>query len=125
MKTLIYTIILALIFSFMIGCRAKTIYVPVEIIKTEYKNKYIRDSIQVYDSIHIKEKGDTVIIEKYKYVYKDRFRTDTILKTDSIQIPYPVKGDDVPYYPKWIVVLAVIGGVGIGYLGFRIIRFFT
>jgi hypothetical protein len=38
-------------------------------------------------------KGDTVYEYKYKYLYKYQYinRTDTLMKTDSIQIPYPVE----------------------------------
>lgn len=90
MRIFIYTIILATISVILIGCKTKTVYVPVEKIKKEYINKYLRDSIVHYDSIFVKEKGDSVWIEKYKYVYRDKIRTDTIMKTDSIQVPYPV-----------------------------------
>jgi hypothetical protein len=45
------------------------------------------------DSVYVKEKGDTVLIEKYKYLYRDKLVRDTmyISKTDSIQVPYPVE----------------------------------
>lgn len=70
-------------------------YVPVETVKvdTTYINKLQRDSIYMLDSVYVKEKGDTVLIEKYKYLYRDKLIRDTLYmaKTDSIQVPYPVE----------------------------------
>lgn len=77
-------------------CSCRTVkYVPVETIKvdTTYINKLQRDSIYMLDSVYVKEKGDTVLIEKYKYLYRDKLLRDTmyISKVDSIQVPYPVE----------------------------------
>ena len=70
-------------------------YVPVETVKvdTTYINKLQRDSIYILDSVYVKEKEDTVLIEKYKYLYRDKLVRDTmyISKVDSIQVPYPVE----------------------------------
>lgn len=70
-------------------------YVPVETVKvdTTYINKLQRDSIYMLDSVYVKEKGDAVLIEKYKYLYRDKLVRDTLYmaKTDSIQVPYPVE----------------------------------
>jgi hypothetical protein len=88
MKNLLIVIILFL----CVSCTStKYVEVPIETIKTEYVNKleYKTDSIFVRDSIDKYIKGDTVYIEKYKttYKYKDRVLTDTVVKTDSIQVP--------------------------------------
>lgn len=42
-------------------------------------------------------KGDTVFFtkEKYKYLYRDKLRVDTVSRDSIIQVPYPVKGDTV------------------------------
>ncbi len=70
-------------------------YVPVETVKvdTTYINKLQRDSIYMLDSVYVKEKGDTVLIEKYKCLYRDKLVRDTmyISKIDSIQVPYQVE----------------------------------
>lgn len=72
-----------------------TEYVPVEATKTDsiYISLFERDSIYVHDSIYVRDKGDTVYIEKVKYLYKEKVRTDTVYteRTDSIRIPYPVE----------------------------------
>lgn len=76
-------------------CSCRIQYIPVETIKTEYR---IRDSIQhdsIYqqDSVYVTLKGDTVYQYKYRYLYKYQYinRTDTMIKIDSIQVPYPEK----------------------------------
>ena len=70
-------------------------YVPVETVKTEYKTRdSIRfDSIYEHDSIFLFVKGDTVYKEKYRYKYRYLTinKTDTVMLTDSVQIPYPVE----------------------------------
>ena len=54
--------------------------------------KVQRDSIYSHDSIYIKEKGDTVWIEKWHTRWRDRLLTDTlyISKVDSVPKPYAV-----------------------------------
>lgn len=73
------------------GCKPSMIYVPVESIKTEYRDRIQHDSIHLYDSVLVKMKGDTVWLEKYKYLYRDKLIRDSVFKTDSIRMPYPVE----------------------------------
>ena len=94
MKRLLYVlVILMLLAGVFSSCRTQ--YIPVETIKTEYRTRdSIRhDSIYQQDSVYVTVKGDTVYEYKYKYLYKYQYinRTDTLMKTDSIQIPYPVE----------------------------------
>lgn len=78
----------------IVSCRSVK-YVPVETVKTDsvYVNKVQRDSIRLQDSIFVFVKGDTVRIEKYKYLYRDRAVVDTVYKVqcDTIRVPYPVE----------------------------------
>lgn len=89
-KYVMATLLLLAVWS----CRT-TEYVPVEIVKTDttYINKVQRDSIYQLDSVYILDRGDTVLITKTKYLYRDRVVHDTVyrFKTDSIQVPYPVE----------------------------------
>lgn len=91
---MIKAILIILLMSAIWSCRT-TEYVPVEIVKTDttYINKVQRDSIYQQDSIYILDRGDTVLITKTKYLYKDRMVRDTVYKSrvDSIQVPYPVE----------------------------------
>jgi hypothetical protein len=66
-------------------------FVPVETVKTEYRDKIVRDSIFRYDSIFVKEKGDTLIFERYRYFYRDKIVRDSVFLSDTIRVPYPVE----------------------------------
>ena len=90
----IFIVIVIFVFS---GC--KTIeYVEVPKVEKEYISKL--DSIYFLekDSIYIREKGDTVFVDKWHTRYKEVIRTDTILKSDSIRVPYPVNHY---FQPTW------------------------
>ncbi|MDR1091330.1 MAG: hypothetical protein LBL79_09665, partial [Prevotella sp.] len=83
-----------LIFILLIAAFAacnKTVYVPVKSVKTEYRNNYLRDSVYLLDSVFIKEKGDTVWIEKYRYLYVDKLNRDTLCINDTVRVPFPVE----------------------------------
>ena len=62
-----------------------TKYIPIETTRTEYRDNYLRDSI------FVKEKGDTLIVEKFSYLYRDKIVRDSIFQTDTIHVPYPVE----------------------------------
>lgn len=68
-----------------------TKYIPIETIKTEYRDKIIRDSIFQYDSVFVKQTADTVFFERYKYLYRDKLIKDSIFIQDTIRVPYPVE----------------------------------
>lgn len=108
-KYVLATLLLLTVWS----CRT-TEYVPVEIVKTDttYINKVQRDSIYQLDSIYILDRGDTVLITKTKYLYKDRMVRDTVYKSrvDSIQIPYPVERK----LTRWEQIRLDIGGWAMG-----------
>lgn len=91
---IIKNVMTALLLLVVWSCRT-TEYVPVEVVRTDttYINKVQRDSIYQLDSIYVIDRGDTVLITKTKYVYKDRLVRDTVYmsKTDSIQVPYPIE----------------------------------
>ena len=42
------------------------------------------DSVLLRDSIFIREKSDTVFYTKYRTIYKERLRVDTIVRCDTI-----------------------------------------
>ena len=86
-KTGIFTVLLL---CFCSSCKTPQ-YIPIESTKTEYRDKIVRDSVFCYDSIFVKDKGDTVFFERYKYLYRDKIVRDSIFKTDTIKVPYPVE----------------------------------
>lgn len=112
----------------IVSCRSVK-YVPVETVKTDsvYVNKVQRDSIRLQDSIFVFVKGDTVRIEKYKYLYRDRVVRDTVrlVERDSVQVPVPVE-KELSRWQRWkqevggfaMAGITVLLAVGI----FRIVR---
>ena len=80
-----------------VSCKTKYVTVP------EYHKEYINrtdtflrsDTLFRLDSVVIRQQGDTTVIEKIRWqnrfvnVYK--IKTDTIMKSDSIRVPYPVE----------------------------------
>ncbi|MDR0873990.1 MAG: hypothetical protein LBN27_11090 [Prevotellaceae bacterium] len=96
-------ILLILLVCIGTGC-AKTIYVPgPERIRTEYEDKYSRDSIYISDTVLIARTGDTVFIKKYRYIYVDRLKTDTVNTSDSIRIPVPYEDTGkIDKYKKYL-----------------------
>lgn len=77
---LIFVLTLILLF----GCATKYIEIPVDRVSKEYNNNISVDTLIISDSSIIREKGDTVLIEKYKYIYRTKDVKDTIIKTDTI-----------------------------------------
>ena len=73
-------------------------YIKVPEYHTEYKTKidsFIqKDTCVIKDSVFIHAKGDTVWYEKWhtQYVdkWKERIKVDTLMRTDSVAVPYPV-----------------------------------
>ena len=112
MKQSIYIIILLMLAICFVSCRTQ--YIPVESVRTEYKTRdSIRyDSIYQRDSIYTLVKGDTVYQYRYKYLYRylTTNRTDTILKNDSIRVPYPVEKK----LSRWQSIKMELGGWAFG-----------
>lgn len=111
-ENLLYIILLMLAIC-LTSCRSIK-YVPVETVKTEYKTRdSIRfDSIYEHDSIFLFVKGDTVYKEKYRYKYRYLTinKTDTVMLTDSVQIPYPVEKQ----LTRWQQMKIELGGWAVG-----------
>ena len=100
----------------LVGCRTKYVTVP------EYHKEYINrtdtflrsDTLFRLDSVVIRMQGDTTVIEKIRWqnrfvnVYK--VKTDTIMKSDSIRVPYPVEKK----LSKWQQLRLDFGGWAMG-----------
>lgn len=85
------------------SCRSVR-YVPVETIKHDslYITQHQKDSIYIHDSIYQKEKGDTVLIEKWHTRYIEKQVRDTLIQIqrDTIPQPYPYEVE-VPAQLSW------------------------
>lgn len=112
MKRLIYIILLTLAIWFT-SCRSIK-YVPVETVRTEYKTRdSIRfDSIYQHDSVFYYKNGDTIYQYKYKYLYRYLTinKTDTVIKVDSVQVPYLVEKK----LSRWQSMKLELGGWAFG-----------
>lgn len=105
------------------GCKTKYMIVPEYHYSdvTKVTTDTVRDSIHVHEIERVREKGDTVLSERYRTVYKDRYvyrsLTDTVIQVDSVKVPVPtkqrvsqwehVKARAIVYIPI-IIVLSVI-----------------
>ena len=86
---------LAILLSFLTGCRTKYIAEPVIVHERDSIVKV--NTVQVHDTLHTRDsvyhyvKGDTTIIEKWHQIEKinNINRTDTIVQVQEKEIPVP------------------------------------
>lgn len=102
--------------------------VPVETVRTEYVNQLYRDTVIERDSVDRFIKGDTLIVYKYKYRYKYLNKTDTVIRTDSIEIPVEIKTVEIKEVNKikWYQsILMWLGGLSTILLAFKLGKFIS
>lgn len=94
---LLWMLIILLAGFVLIGlgaCRSVR-YIPIESVRHDSVVTILhhRDSVYQHDSVYIKEKADTVLIERWHTRWRDRVSHDTLYmsKTDTIMIPVPVE----------------------------------
>lgn len=122
MKKLLLTILLGILLS---GCAlTKYVEVPVDRVKIEYRDRVSIDTLYRTDSIIIKEKGDTVFLEKYKYIYRVKEIKDTVNVTDTLTVVKTVEvTKEVNKLHNWQVGLMILGGATIALGGYKLIKF--
>lgn len=85
---------IGLIVVFFASCTTEKI-VTVEKVRTDTATfiKWQRDSVWLHDSVYVREKGDTVRVERWHTKYIEKFAHDTvrIATHDTIPQPYPVE----------------------------------
>ena len=89
MKRIILLIPILVILSLFAGCKTKTVLVPVEKVKIEYRDRLRVDSVYNRDTVNIYERGDTVYLQTIKW--RERFKLDTVIVVRTDSIPYPVE----------------------------------
>lgn len=120
--------ILGLVLFLIVSCNTvKYVEVPVETIKKEYITVNTRDTVIQKDSVDRYIKGDSVIVYKYKYLYKYSEKTDTIIMTDTISVPYALPPEivEVNVLKKWQKLLMLCGALGIFFMIYGIYRKFN
>ena len=90
-------LVIGIILLAFTGCKTKE-YIKVPSVRTEYvcrTDTFAKlYSIYMKDSVYVFQKGDTVFhnkvvyLDQYHNIYK--VKTDTIIKTDSVTVPYPI-----------------------------------
>jgi hypothetical protein len=139
---------LLILILFLTGCKTKTVYVPVH--STTTVTELLHDTIvemrlQVFrDSVSV---PDTVSRLENKYAYSTALWTSgrlshslgikpvtipveiqykEIVRTDSIDRPYPVPGPEKIVYRLrwWQEALAWLGALALAFIGFKIGKFF-
>lgn len=110
----------------LIGCTTtKYVEVPIEKTKIEYKDRLSIDTIIQHDSTIITMLGDTVYLEKYKYIYKVKELRDTINITDTTTVTKPIEVvKEINKLYTWQIILMVLGGVSVTMLVYLIIKKF-
>lgn len=99
------------------GC-TRNVYVPVESVVTRtdtcFYAKLRVDSVTLRDSVAVIQRGDTVMITKWRDRYRVRERVDMVYSsaTDSVtlRVPYPVERE----LTRWEKTKMDIGGWAIG-----------
>lgn len=108
----------------LIGCTT-TKYVPIESVRTEYKDnvREVHTTDSVTDTRFVYIKGDTVIDYRDRVKWRDRFVHDSIYieRHDSIPVPYPVERE----LSRWEQAKMDLGGVAMGGIGLGILLLFA
>ena len=122
MKGLFWGLLACVVLTLLFGCTT-TRYVPVPSASVDsvYVDRWLRDSVYLHDSVFVNQysKGDTVFVDKVvtKYKYKNRWRYDTIsiMRTDSVRVPYPVEKElgwwektKMYSFPLLVAIVAVL-----------------
>ena len=120
---LILLIQLLAILSLFAGCKSKTVLVPVEKVKIEYRDRLRVDSVYNRDTVSIYERGDTVFLHTIKWRERFKFDTVSVVRIDSI--PYPVEVvTEVNKLTKWqrwrLNALNIIAIIIVGYVIIKI-----
>lgn len=97
-------IVLLLVAALVLGACRSVKYVSVESVRHDsiFITQHQKDSIYIHDSIYQKEKGDTLIIEKWHTKYIEKQVRDTLIQIerDTIPQPYPYEVE-VPAQLSW------------------------
>lgn len=118
----IKTILLVFFTLLFVGCKSIE-YVPVESVRTEYKDREIikvqTDTINNTRIVWIK--GDTIvdIRERIKTRVVEIHDTTEIVKVDSVRVPYPVEKE----LTKWQQIKMDFGGMAFGAIALVLIAF--
>jgi hypothetical protein len=78
MKHLQVFVLTLIVLTIFVNCSPKIVPVTDVRVDSVYIAQYQRDTIYERDSVLVYTLADTIYKEKYRYVYRDRFVTDTL-----------------------------------------------
>lgn len=115
-----YAILLALCAALLCACGSctRTVYTPVEstTVRTDtlYRAVVRVDTILQRDSVTVMQRGDTVMVTRFRDRYRVKLHTDTVreVSVDSVRVavPYPVERE----LTRWEQVKMDFGGMALG-----------
>ena len=120
---LILLIPLLAILSLFTGCKSKTVLVPVEKVKIEYRDRLRIDSVYNRDTVNIYEKNDTVFLHTIKWRERFKFDTVSVVRVDSIPCPVEVIKEVnrlTKWQRWWLNALNIIALVIVAYIVIKI-----
>ena len=104
----------SILLLFLAGCATVEKRCDVEFVSQNRIVEHIRvDSVMLHDSVYVKELADTVFYTRYRTVYKERLRIDTIVRCDTLFREREVvvereRGGLATLSLKWKVLLAAL-----------------
>lgn len=113
-RGLVYAVVVLAVLAVMCTGCTTTKYVPVETVRTEYKDnvREVHTTDSVTDTRFVYIKGDTVFDYRDRVKWKEKIVRDSVYiqKTDSVQVPYPVEKP----LTKWQKAKMDFGGMAMG-----------
>lgn len=106
MRKFIFIVLLVVFFGLLLGCKTKTVYVPIRSDSIVYRHNSDTLRFHQYDSIFIKQTGDTVFVSKFRDRILYRSKTDTITQFVTREIPIPIK-ETKKVVPRWCWFLLI------------------
>lgn len=126
LKDAFLTLLMLVCIYFLTSCKTRYIEVPPSV-KTEYINRMRIDTFIQNDSVIIRDRGDTVYLERIKREYLIRNRIDTIIQRDSISVVVPVEKvvyKKTPFKEKMgSILIGIYISIGIWILRKLVVRF--
>ena len=77
-------IVVSALLLLLAGCKVQENATTDRTSASTHIGRVLADSVAVKDSIVIRERCDTVFFTKYRTLYKERVRTDTVIKCDTV-----------------------------------------
>lgn len=115
-----YAILLALCAALLCACGSctRTVYTPVEstTVRTDtlYRAVVRVDTVLQRDSVSVMQRGDTVMVTRFRDRYRVKLHTDTVreVSVDSVRVavPYSVEKE----LTRWEQVKMDFGGMALG-----------